>query len=109
MLALALLAGEQPLLAEDLAVAHHRHRAVEARPAHHAAPEELAVLRALGLRLEGDRVAGSARRVRAVAVLPAVAGRRAKAAILEDDRVGVALGLAALQHHTDEIAAIQHV
>src|SRR5256885_15670032 len=73
----ALLSGQQPLLAERLAVADHGHGAVQARTAHDAAPKQLAVFRALGLRLEVDDVAGFGRRIRSVAVLIAIARRRA--------------------------------
>src|ERR1041385_3707967 len=106
---LALLSGEKPLLAERLSVAHHGQRAVQPLAVHYAAPEQLAVLGALGLRFERDRVTGRLRRVGAVAVLVAIAGGRAEAPVLEDDGVGIPLGLAALQHHPNEVAAIEHV
>src|SRR5260221_6063956 len=109
MPASAFLSRQQPLLAERLAISNHGQRAVEARAAHNPAPEQLAVLRALGLRFEAHRVARHGRRVWAVAVLVAIARSRTKAAILEDHRIGIPFRLAAFKNDADEIAAIQHV
>src|SRR5204862_3091312 len=79
----ALFPGEDPFLARGLAVADHRQGAVEAGSAHLAFPEQLAVLGALGLGFEGDRLAGPRRRVGAVAIAVAVARGRPEAAVLE--------------------------
>src|SRR5438105_12609185 len=101
------LAGHHPFLAGDLAVAHHRHRAVELAPAHDAFPHQLAVLRAFGLGLEGERVARRRGGVRAVAVAVAIAGGGLEAAVAEDQRVGVARGLSDLEHHAVEAPAVE--
>src|SRR3954462_6164638 len=101
--------GENPLFPERLTVAHHGERAVEPRAAHHAAPDEAAVLRAFGARFEAHAVAGRGRGIRAVAILVAVAGARAEAPVLEHDRVCVAFGLAALATYAAEVASVQNV
>src|SRR5436190_3691884 len=99
--------GQDPLLACGPAVANHRHRAVEARSAHDAFPQQLSVLRAFRFGFEHDSLAGSRRRVRAVAVTVLIARGRAKAAALEDQRVGVARCLAALEDDAVEAPAVE--
>src|SRR5205085_10533557 len=101
------LSGEHPFLGAGLALAHHGERAVEARAAHDAAPDELAVLRAFGLRLEGEPVRRRARLVRAVAVAVRLAGAGMEAAVAESDGLGVARALAALEHHAFEGPAVE--
>src|ERR1051326_6562880 len=101
------LSREHPFLRGRLAVAHHGERAVEALTAHHAAPHEHAVLRALGLRLEGEAVPGGARLVRGVAAAVRLARARVEAPIPESDGLGVARALAALEHHAFEGPAVE--
>src|SRR5436190_15647372 len=98
---------DDPVLDGGLPVANHHHGRVELAGAHRAGPEELAVLRALGLGFEDRRVARGRCLVRGIRVTVAVAGARAEAPILEDERVGVAGRLAALEENTLEAAPVE--
>src|SRR5437588_11669277 len=104
MPASAFLSGQHPFLAERLAVSNHGEGAVEARAAHDPAPEQLAVLRALGLRFEAHHVACHGLRVRSVAVLVAIARSRTKAPVLENDRVGGPFGFSSFEKAAADIA-----
>src|SRR5689334_24879206 len=93
-----LLGRDDPVLDRLLAAALvHHHGRVELAAAHDTAPDELAVLRALGLGLEARGVARGHGLVHRVGVAVAVARGGSEAPVLEDQGVGVARGLAALE------------
>src|SRR5258708_6791210 len=90
--------GQYPLLADGDAIAQHHERAVQARATYRAVPAQLAVLLAFGQGLEGDPAIGGRDTVGAVAVAVAVARGRTESPVFEDQRVGIAAGLAAFEH-----------
>src|SRR5260221_14272946 len=104
-----LFGGDDPVLDVRLTVAHHGRGRVELAAAHDAGPQEAPVLGALRFRLEAHRVAGRRGLVHRVRIAVAIAGRRAEAPVLEDERIGVAGGLAALDEDAFEAAPVEGV
>src|SRR5207253_8556238 len=102
-----LLGGDDPILEGRLALALHHHRGIELVAADRAVPEKLSVLRAHRLGLEAHRVPRGDGLVGRVAVAVLVARGRVEASILEDERVRIARGLAALDEDTFEAAAVE--
>src|SRR5687767_14507125 len=103
------LAGQNPLLAAWHAVPHHGQGCIHARALHDTAPAQLTVLWAFGQGLELDAGGGFGGGVGAVAIVVAIAGRRAKSAALKAEGVRVSGGLAAFEHDAVEAAAVEQV
>src|SRR6188472_2775054 len=95
---LALLGRDDPVLFRRLAVAlDHHHGRIELAATHDSAPLQLPVLGALCFSLEAGAVARGRDLVGGIRVPIAIARGRAEAPVLEDQRIGVTRGLAALQ------------